>query len=292
MSARIAFFGLGIMGSGMVRRLIAAGFPVRFHTRDPEKAAAFAAEGGRPAASPGDAVIDAEYVVSMVADDAASRATWLGPQGALAEVRRGAVLIECSTLSIGWVRELAAAAAAKGCELLDAPVTGTQSHAAAGELRFLVGGSAAALEKARPVLAAMGKSVVHMGGTGTGAMMKLVNNFLCGVQAASLAEAIGLMERSGLDREKALDVLLDGAPGSPLFKTIAARGRARDFTPVFRLRLMAKDLTYALNEGRQNGSPMTTADAALRLFREAIQAGNGEKDFSAILEQLLRSPAK
>src|SRR5207244_3931896 len=114
-------------------------------------------------------------VVSMVADDDASRGLWLGENGALAGIAPGAVLIESSTLSVGWIGELASAAIARGCELLDAPVTGSKPHAASGELCFLVGGSAMALDKANPVLATMSRAIVHLGPTGSGALLKLVN---------------------------------------------------------------------------------------------------------------------
>jgi len=130
----------------------------------------------------------------MVADDNASRSMWLGELGALVGAARGTLLIESSTLAVGWVKELAAAAEARGCELLDAPVTGSKIHAPSGELSFLVGGSAAALEKARPVLAVMSRAIHHLGPTGSGALLKLINNFLCGVQAASLAEALAVIE--------------------------------------------------------------------------------------------------
>jgi 3-hydroxyisobutyrate dehydrogenase len=285
----VALMGLGIMGSGMARRILGGGFPLTVYNRNREKASSFAAEGAKVAASPREAAAGAHVIVSMLADDPASRSMWLGEQGALAGAAAGAVLIECSTLSVKWVRELAATAAARGCELLDAPVTGSKSHAASGELNFLVGGSAEALEKARPVLSVMSRSMVHLGPNGSGALLKLINNFLCGVQAASLAEAIALMEKGGLDRGKALEVLVNGAPGSGVFKTVSSRAEAKDFTPVFRLRLMQKDLSYALEEGNQHGVPMATAAAALDLFRQATASGAGEKDFSAILEQLRKS---
>src|SRR5262249_61273521 len=131
---------------------------------------------------------------------------------------------------------------------LDAPVTGSKSHAAAGELTFLVGGPETALERARPVLEAMSKKIVHVGPTGSGAILKLINNFMCGVQAASLAEALVWIERSGLNPETAVQVLASGAPGSPLVQTVSARMMAHDFTPNFHLSLMRKDLAYASEE--------------------------------------------
>jgi len=282
---RIAFLGLGIMGTGMARRILAAGFPLTVYNRNRGKAEALAKEGARVAATPREAAMEADVIISMVADDAASRAMWLGADGALAGAGRSAVAIEASTLTVAWVRELAKAAAAKPCAFLDAPVTGTKPHAANGELTFLVGGDAETLEKARPVLAVMSKAILHLGPTGSGALMKLINNFLCGAQAASLVEAIAIIEKAGLDRAKAMDVIMNGTPGSPLVKTIAGRINARDFAPNFLLRLMAKDLNYAQQCARELGVPFTATTAAGEVFQRAIALGHGEKDFSAVVEQ-------
>jgi 3-hydroxyisobutyrate dehydrogenase len=280
--------GLGLMGSGMARRLLGAGFPLAVWNRNSERAKALAAEGAHVAATPRDAAARSDVVLSMVADDAASRAVWLGDHGALAGATRGAVLVECSTLTVGWIGQLFREVAARGCELLDAPVTGSKPHAASGELVFLVGGSAAALETARPALTAMSRAILHVGASGRGALLKLVNNFMCGVQAASLAEALALIERSGLDRAKSLELLTTGAPGSPLVKTLSARMTARDYTPNFLLRLMSKDLTYALAEGRKYGLALSTVASALQVVDQAVAAGNGEEDFSALVEPLRR----
>jgi 3-hydroxyisobutyrate dehydrogenase len=195
------------------------------------------------------------------------------------------VLIECSTLTVAWVKELAVAVTNRQCAFLDAPVTGTKPHAANGELTFLVGGSVEILEKVRPVLAVMSKAIVLLGPTGSGALLKLINNFLCGVQAASLAEAIAIIEKSGLDRAKSMDFITNGTPGSPLVKTIAGRIQAREFSPNFLLRLMAKDIDYALRCARELGVPLTTTAAAGEVFQRAITAGHGEKDFAAVVEQ-------
>jgi len=280
------------MGAGMAGRLLSANFPLAVYNRNREKAKPFADAGAFLASSPREAAAPSEIVISMVADDVTSRRVWLGENGALAGASSGAVLIESSTLSVSWIRELAVAAAQRGCELLDAPVTGTKPHAAAGELLFLVGGSEKALATARPVLAVLGRDVVHLGPNGSGALLKLINNFLCGVQAASLAEATSLIEAGGLDREKALSILIHGAPGSPLIKTISTRASAGDFTPNFVLRLMAKDLGYAIEEGRREQMPLQTAASALAVFKQAIAAGYGDKDFSAVIESLSPSVAK
>ena len=190
---------------------------------------------------------------------------------------------------MNWVRELSTAAIARGGKFLDAPVTGSKTHAASGELTFLVGGDSVTLETVRPVLSAMSKAVIHLGPTGSGAMVKLINNFVCGVQVASLAEAMAMIERSGLDRARALEVLTSGAPGSPLVKAVSTRMTTPDFTPNFLLRLMAKDLGYAIQEGGKFSLEMKTATAALELFQLGIAAGQGDKDIAAVVKQFRKS---
>jgi len=286
---RIAFLGLGIMGGGMAQRLLVNGFPLAVFNRNAEKSKPFAAEGAQVANSPREAAAQADFIISMVADDIAARSLWLGENGSLASAKPGTVCIECSTVTVNWVRELAAAAAKKNCEFLDSPVTGSKTQAASGELSFIVGGDSATLEKARPVLAAMSKAIVHLGPTGSGALLKLINNFVCGVQIASLAEAVAMIERSGLDRSKALEILTTGAPGSPLVKAVSARMTTPDFTPNFLLRLMAKDLGYAIQEGGKLSVELTTARAALEDFQKAIAAGHGEKDIAAVVEPFRKS---
>ena len=281
---RVAILGLGIMGSGMAGRVLSAGFPLAVYNRNPDKSGPFGSAGASVAGSPCEAASKADIIISMVSDDVASRGVWLGESGALAGAPRGAVLIECSTLTVGWVKELAAAAAKQGCELLDAPVTGTKPHAASGELSFLIGGSDAALAIAQPVLAVLGREFIHLGPTGSGALMKLINNFMCGVQAASLAEAEYMIGAGGLDLAKALPILTHGAPGSGLVQRAAARAFANDFTPNFPLHLMAKDLGYAIAEASHLGHNLQTATSALTIFKEAIAKGYGDQDFSAVIK--------
>jgi 3-hydroxyisobutyrate dehydrogenase len=283
--SRIAFLGLGTMGSGMAHRLLSAGFPLSVYNRNPERSQGFPSV----AASPKEAASRADIVISMVADDDASKAMWLGENGALAGAAKGSTLIESGTLTVGWIKELAAAAGAKQCEFLDAPVTGTKPHAAAGELIFLVGGETAALEKARPALAAMSKEIIHLGPNGSGALMKLVNNFMAGVQAASFAEALALVDAAGLDHAKAVSILSNGAPGSPLVKRVAAIEAGGDFTPNFTLRLMAKDLGYAAGEAEQHGVNFRTAPAALEVLKQGIEQGYGEEDFAAVIKSFRKN---
>jgi len=283
---RIALLGLGTMGTGMARSLLRADWPLTVWNRSRERAEALAVEGASTADTPQAASQSADVVISMVADDEASRHVWSGETGALSGVRTGTTLIEASTLSPAWVRELAAMAAERGCHFLDAPVTGSKPQAAAGELLFLVGGEQETFERALPVLRAMSRDAIYLGPNGSGALLKLINNFLCGVQAAAFAEALSLIEKSGLDREQAVAMLLNGAPGSPLVKVMASRMTAHDYSVNFVLELMQKDLTYAVAEAERHGMTLNTASTAKRLFEQASQAGYGKQDFSAVIEPM------
>lgn len=283
---RVAFLGLGLMGSGMARRLLEANFPLTVYNRNPAKTAPLIAAGAKTGSSPRKVATGADVIISMVADDEAARSVWLDEHGALASVTPGTICIECSTASVGWAHELSTAVITRGGEFLDAPVTGSRNQAAAGELNFLVGGPESTLKKVRDVFAPMAKSVTSLGPVGSGALIKLINNFVCGVQIAALAEGIAMIERGGLNRDKALEVLTAGAPGSPLVKTVAARMTQPDYTPNFLLRLMAKDLTYACQEAIGQSLHLATASAALEVFESAIEAGHGEKDIAAVIEPL------
>jgi 3-hydroxyisobutyrate dehydrogenase len=172
---------------------------------------------------------------------------------------------------------------ATGREFVDAPVTGSKHAAASGELNFLVGGSEGALKTIRAALDAMGRSVTHLGPAGSGAFVKLVNNFVAGVHVAAIGEAFAMIERSNLDIAKALPILAEGSVGSPVTKMVAARMAARDFTPHFPLKLMAKDLGYAIAEAGGRQQSLATAATALECFRSAISAGHGEKDMAAVV---------
>jgi 3-hydroxyisobutyrate dehydrogenase len=272
------------MGAGMAANLLKAGFPLTVYNRTSSKADQFVAKGAKRADSPALAARDADVILSMLADDAASREAWLGANGALSTAKPGAVLVESSTVSPVWIAELDVQAKARGLQLLDAPVTGSRVQAETAQLLFLVGGPEEALSVAAPVLRAMSKDIVHLGPMGSGAKMKLVNNFLSGVQVASLAEAVVWLERSGLDRDKALGILKSGAPGSPLLTGISARMIGHDYSVNFLLKLMSKDLQYAHAAAAATGVNLTTAASARRLFEQAAAQGYAEKDMSAVVE--------
>src|SRR5262245_24554159 len=282
----IALLGTGTMGAGMAGRLLGAGYPVTVWNRRAERASPLVERGARLAASPRDAAKDADVVIAMVADDDASRTIWVGDSGALAAAKPGAVIIESSTLTPTWVSELAAKAGAQGCVFLDAPVTGSRGQAQSGELRFLVGGEESALDRARGVLGVMGSAIVHVGPTGSGALLKLINNFLAAAQSASFAEAIALMEKSGLNLDRALPVLLEGAPGSPMLRVLSQRILTHDATVHFSVALMRKDLGYAMDVGNRYGVPLEMAATTRQSFQRAIDHGLADRDIWTIVEPL------
>jgi 3-hydroxyisobutyrate dehydrogenase len=282
----VAFLGLGTMGGGMAARLSKASFPLRAWNRNPERADALRQLGVVIAPSPREAASDADVVIAMVADDGASRAVWTGDDGALAGLKAGAVAIECSTLSPAWVTELSALVDQRDASFLDAPVTGSKPQAASGEILFLVGGDPDVLDSVRDVLRPMSRDAVHMGPVGSGARMKLINNFMSAVQAVSLAEALAFSEACGLDRVAAMAVIGNGAPGSPLVKTVGARMIAGDYAVNFLLSLMRKDVDYALEEARRHGVNLSMAAATRALFDAAIKAGWSDQDFAAVAESV------
>jgi 3-hydroxyisobutyrate dehydrogenase len=287
--SNVAVLGLGIMGAGMAGQLVQKGFSVSVWNRNPDKSAPLGNAGARVAAAPADAVADADVVVAMLAHDDASRAVWLGPDGALAALRPGAVAIEASTLTHDWVKELAGETAARGVAFLDAPVTGSRQQASEGALRFLVGGDAATIDRARPVFDAMGNGVEHLGPVGSGALVKIANNFLCGVQVASLAEAVALLERNGVDIEQSMDVILNGAPASPIVKALTRRMLNRAYEPHFFVPLMAKDLDYAGRTLAAASIPSDIAAAARQRFLNAAADGEQDHDIAAVIEPLRKA---
>lgn len=274
------------MGIGMAKNLLKAGFTVHAYNRTRAKAEPLAGEGAHIHETPADAARGADVIVAMLSDDNASRAAWTGPQGALSSTKAGTVLIDCSTITPAWVEELGKLAKVRDLEFLDAPVTGSRPQAEGKQLNFLVGGDAKTLERARPVLEAMGQSVIHLGPVGSGARMKLINNFLCGVQVASLAEAVVWIERSGLNRDQALEFLKKAAPGSPLVAGVSARMVEATYGVNFFLSLMKKDMHYAQADAKSLGVELRTGATAEARFEEAVKAGFAEKDMSAVIEPL------
>jgi 3-hydroxyisobutyrate dehydrogenase-like beta-hydroxyacid dehydrogenase len=281
----IAFLGLGAMGSRMAANLLAAGHKLRVYNRDRAKTKPFADKGVEVCDTPAAAAKGAEFVCSMVADDAATRAVMLGAAGAIGAAAAGTVVIDSSTNTPAMAREAAQAAAGRGVHYLDAPVSGSLAQAQAKELVFMVGGEKAAFEHAQPLFAAMGRLCRHMGAPGAGATIKLINNMLSGTMTAAIAEAATVAEASGVDRAAALEILGEGAAASRLLKTRLPKMFNRDFAPQFQLELMEKDLRYFLQLAQELDRPVPLASLVRSQYQAARRGALGKLDSCAVFLQ-------
>ena len=245
--AKVGFIGLGRMGHGMAGRYLDAGFDVAVWNRSKAKAEDLIARGARWASSPADAADGADAVVTMVADDDASRAVWLGKDGAAATMKAGSLAIECSTISHQHALDMARELRGRSLVYIDCPVTGLPQAAAAGKLTLLVGAEPADLDRAKPYLAPIGDVVRHFGAVGTGTVFKLINNLIGAVQIASLAEGVAMAEQAGLDMNLVAEALATGALASPQVIRHSKRMVARDFSGAsFTSALRYKDAVYAV----------------------------------------------
>lgn len=278
----LAFIGLGTMGSRMAMNLHAAGFKLSVWNRDRAKTRSFSEKGMQVADSPAAAARGAEFVVSMVADDMATREVMLGESGVLGAAAPGTVVIDCSTNTPAMAREAAAAAAARGVLYLDSPVSGSLIQAQGKELVFIVGGDQAAFDKAQPLYKAMGRVAQRMGASGAGATVKLINNMIAASLTAAVAEAARVAEAAGVDAEAALAVLAEGAAGSRVVKTKWPKIAKRDFAPQFQLELMDKDLRYFLQLAAEVGRPAPLASLVRGQYQASVQAGRSKLDSCAI----------
>ncbi len=283
----VAVLGLGIMGSGIAHNILKAGYTLTVYNRTKEKATGLIDAGAQWADSPAQAAQNADVVISMVGDDVASRAIWLGEHGALAGMAAHAVAVECSTLSLDWIREWHATAAARGLKSIEAPVAGSKLAAESGTLTLLVGGDADVLARIRPILAAFSNSILHFGPATSGTLYKLINNLQGAIHLLALSEGLVMAERAGLDMGVVLEAVLSGAASSPMVKGKAARMIDRDYEDVhFTIRWMHKDLTYALRAADELGVPSLLVASAREVYKMAIQLGLGDLDIAAISEVL------
>lgn len=280
---RIAFLGLGAMGSRMAAHLVGDADLVVYN-RTPSRADALVAAGARFAATPRDAVRGADLVVSMVTDDAASTALWSGSEvAALHGLSPGALVLEASTVSPDRIRALNGSVTALGARLLDAPVAGSTPQAEAGALAWLVGGDAADVAEATPWMLRMGGRVVHAGPVGQGAVLKLVVNALFATQVALVAELLAAAEPAGMAPAHLVELLADLPVLSPAARGAAALMVAGDHAPRFPVDLVAKDLAYA---GALGATPVV--DAARACFVAASEGGHGGENLT-VLHALARS---
>jgi 3-hydroxyisobutyrate dehydrogenase len=277
---KVAFIGLGRMGHGMAGRYLDTGFHVVVWNRSRAKAEDLIARGAQWANSPKDAAVDADAVVTMVADDEASRAVWLGKDGAAASMKAGTLAIECSTVSYDHARDMARTLGERGLIYIDSPVSAGPEAAAKGMATLLVGADPAGLEQARPYLAPLGSTLRHFGPPGTGTVYKLINNLMGAIQIAGIAEGLAIAEQAGLDMKLVQETLDAGVAASPQVVRHSRRMIARDFANVsFTASLRHKDAAYAvaLAESLLAETPLVGRAAVQAYARAKAHAPDGDE---------------
>lgn len=290
---RIAFIGIGNMGLPMATNLLKAGYAVEAFDLRPEAREAIRERGAGVAASTAEAASRAEVLISMLPDSPDVEEAYLGPGGVLEGARPGLLCVDMSTIDPATTRRVGARLAAVGVGLLDAPVSGAVPRAVDGTLTIMVGGEAALLERARPILAAMGRTIVHVGPLGSGEVAKICNNLVAGVTMIALSEAFAIGLRSGVD-PRVLHQVISASSGNcwalehncPVPGLAPRAASNRDYEPGFMTDLMAKDMNLARTTARQLGASCFSGSLAHELYTLASRHGLGRKDFSSIIRFL------
>ena len=290
MSENVAFIGLGVMGYPMAGHLAAAGHQVMVYNRTAAKAEAWVAEhGGSRAATPAEAAAGANFVFSCVGNDDDLRSVTTGPDGGFAGLAEGSVFIDNTTASATVARELAAAAGEKGVGFLDAPVSGGQAGAENGVLTVMVGGEAAAFERARPLIDCYARSVGHMGPSGAGQLTKMVNQICIAGVVQGLGEALSFGKRAGLDVAQVVEVISKGAAQSWQMENRYETMLAGHYEHGFAVDWMRKDLGICLDESRRNGARLPVAALVDQFYATVQERGGNRWDTSSLL-RLLTTP--
>lgn len=283
--AVVAFVGLGVMGWPVARHLVQAGHSLRLFNRTTGKAERFAsAHGGRVCGSAAEAADGADVLISCVGDDSDVRAVTLGPSGGLATLKPGGLFIDHSTVSAGLAREIASARPDLLC--LDAPVSGGQAGAEAGQLAIMCGGSEAALRAAEPLMSAYARRVVHVGPSGHGQLAKMVNQIAIAGIIQGLAEALHFAVRADVDIERVLEAIGQGAAQSWQMDNRARTMVAGRFDFGFAVDLMRKDLGLVLSEARNNGASLPVAALVDQFYADIQKLGGGRHDTSSLIRRL------
>ena len=290
---KIAFIGLGNMGSGMCANLCKAGHEVRAFDLNAEAVKAAEGHGAIAAATIADAVKDSEIVVTMLPAGKHVLSVYFGDDGVAAHAAKGALFLDCSTIAVEDAREAASKADAAGFLMADAPVSGGTAAADAGTLTFMVGGPDEAYAKAKPILDVMGKNIFHAGGSGNGQAAKIANNMLLGISMIGTCEAFNLAEKLGLDAQTFFDIS-STASGQcwsmtsycPAPGPVPTSPANRDYQPGFAVAMMLKDLHLAASAARAAGAEVTLGEMAEKIYQDLDTRGHGGLDFSGVMKDL------
>lgn len=282
----IGFIGLGIMGRGMSRNLLNAGFDLTVWNRTASRMDELVAEGAKAAASPSDLASKCDIIITCVSDTPDVEAVISGEGGIIHSLRPDTLVIDMSTISPQATREIAANLREKGTHMLDAPVSGGSEGAAKGTLSIMVGGDARQYERALPLFQAMGKTITHLGDNGAGQTVKLVNQILVVVNALAMSEALLFAQAGGLDLDKALQAVSGGAAGSWMLSNRGPQILARDWRPGFTIDLQQKDLRLVLEAAEQMGIPTLATSLVANLYRSLQAQGLGGEGNHALVKAL------
>lgn len=290
---KIAFIGLGNMGSGMCANLCRAGHEVRAFDLNAEAVKAAEGHGAVAAATIADAVKDSEIVVTMLPAGKHVLSVYFGEDGVASHAATGTLFLDCSTIAVEHAREAASKAEAAGFLMADAPVSGGTAAADAGTLTFMVGGPDEAYAKAKPILDVMGKNIFHAGGSGNGQAAKIANNMLLGISMIGTCEAFNLAEKLGLDAQTFFDIS-STASGQcwsmtsycPAPGPVPTAPSNRDYQPGFAVTMMLKDLHLAAASARAAGAEVTLGEMAEKIYQDLDTRGHGGLDFSGVMKDL------
>lgn len=286
MGEKIGFIGLGIMGRGMTRNLLKAGFEVRVWNRTASRMEELAAEGAKTTQSPADLAAQCDIVITCVSDTPDVEEVILGQNGVIHGIRAGALVIDMSTISPHVTRQIAARLREKNVFMLDAPISGGSEGAAKGTLSIMVGGSQEQFNRALPCFEAMGKTITRVGEQGAGQMVKLVNQILVVVNMLAAGEALLFAQGGGLDLQKTLDAVTGGAAGSWMLSNRGPQVIVRDWRPGFTIDLQQKDLRLILEAADQMGVPTLATSIVFNLYRTLQAQGLGSEGNHALVKAL------
>jgi 2-hydroxy-3-oxopropionate reductase len=285
---RIGYIGLGLMGKPIARNLLRAGFPVTVHNRSRAAVDELQALGATPADSPAQVARASDVVITNLPDSPDVESVVLGPEGVLSGGRPGLLYMDSSTIKPETARRLAAELAKAGIDALDAPVSGGQIGAEAGTLVYMVGGEATAFERAIPIFQATGKAWTHVGGAGAGQIAKVCNQIMVAAQMTAMGELLVLAQKAGVDPFKVVEAIKGGAAQCWTLDNKPPRLAQGIRTPGFKARMQLKDMRIALATGQTYGVPLPVTEATTELFRQMVEAGEGELDNAAVLSVLER----
>jgi len=288
MVKKIGFVGLGIMGMPMVRNLIKAGFDVTVHNRTMSKADLLAAEGAKKVNSPRELAEDNSVVITIVSDTPDVESVILGENGIIESIKSDSVVIDMSTISPEATRRIAIRLREKKARMLDAPVSGGEQGAIDGTLSIMVGGDARIFKRCRPILAAMGKDIIHVGSNGIGQTVKLMNQILVVGNLNAVVEALVFAQKQGVDLGKAIEAVKGGAAGSWQLTNLAPRIVRRDFRPGFMVNLMQKDLRLVMEAAELMRVPLPATSLIHQMFRSLQSAGESKSGTQALVKVLER----